>query len=80
MRIPIILAGLIGLVVSKECTVANNGGTDDTEHILAAFTDCQTDSTITFEARNYSSYTPVTLANLSTVIHLSCDTSSHIAL
>lgn len=51
---------------AAECTVTHNdNGTDDSEHILKAFTDCATDSVITFSQANYSAWTPVSLTGLS---------------
>jgi hypothetical protein len=62
-----LLAG-VTLVVAKECTVVHTDGQDDSPAILSAFQECAQDSVITFEAKNYSAYTPMTLSNLSTSV------------
>ncbi|KAJ7279087.1 pectin lyase fold/virulence factor [Mycena rebaudengoi] len=56
----------------KNCVVEHNrNGADDSPHILKAFSDCATNSVITFQAANYSAYTPVSLVGLdNVVIHL----------
>ncbi|KDR74055.1 hypothetical protein GALMADRAFT_212234 [Galerina marginata CBS 339.88] len=56
-------------VYGAECTVAHSGddSTDDSSSILKAFTDCASDSVITFQQANYSAYTPVSLTNLKNV-------------
>ncbi|KAF8153996.1 pectin lyase fold/virulence factor [Crassisporium funariophilum] len=61
--------GFSGFSRAAECTVAHSddGVTDDSPSIIKAFTDCATDSVITFAQANYSAYTPVTLANLKNV-------------
>jgi hypothetical protein len=52
---------------TKHCTVQHNhNGADDSANILKAFKDCATDSVITFLPTNYSAFTPITLAGLST--------------
>jgi hypothetical protein len=52
---------------TKHCTVQHNhNGADDSANILKAFKDCATDSVITFLPANYSAFTPITLAGLST--------------
>ncbi|KAJ7269125.1 pectin lyase fold/virulence factor [Mycena rebaudengoi] len=55
----------------KHCTVQHNhNGADDSAHILKASKDCATDSVITFLPANYSAYTPITLAGLSSNVQL----------
>ncbi|KAF9006976.1 pectin lyase fold/virulence factor [Cyathus striatus] len=56
------------LDATGNCTVErNNDGSDDSQLILKAFTDCAVDSTITFQRANYSAYTPITLSNLKNI-------------
>jgi hypothetical protein len=51
---------------TKHCTVQKNrNDADDSANILKAFTDCATNSIITFLPTNYSAFTPITLAGLS---------------
>ncbi|KAH7097874.1 pectin lyase fold/virulence factor [Auriculariales sp. MPI-PUGE-AT-0066] len=57
------------LVRSKECTVehSEDDGADDSPAILTAFQDCKLDSVITFEQKNYSALTPISLTDLKNV-------------
>ncbi|KZV87819.1 putative endopolygalacturonase [Exidia glandulosa HHB12029] len=55
-------------VQAKECTVVQaSDGADDSPAIIDAFTQCAVDSTITFEQKNYSVLTPVSLTGLKNV-------------
>ncbi|KAJ7581561.1 pectin lyase fold/virulence factor [Mycena floridula] len=55
-------------VQAAECTVSRNvNGSDDSHFILQAFTDCASDSVITFSKANYSALTPVSLTGLKNV-------------
>ena len=62
------LLSSIQQTIAGECTVeySGDGVTDDSPAIIKAFTECAVDSVITFAPANYSAYTPITLANLST--------------
>ncbi|KIY61614.1 glycoside hydrolase family 28 protein [Cylindrobasidium torrendii FP15055 ss-10] len=68
----LIALALLSTVFAAECTVDHNDdGSDDTEHILKAFSDCKENSVITFQAANYSAYTPASFEGLKNVtIHL----------
>jgi hypothetical protein len=47
--IALLVAASTSLVLGKECTVTYTEGQDDTPAIIDAFTQCATDSIITFE-------------------------------
>ncbi|KAJ7793013.1 hypothetical protein B0H14DRAFT_2623284 [Mycena olivaceomarginata] len=56
---------------TKHCTVQKNrNGADDSANILKAFTDCATNSIITFLPTNYSAFTPITLAGLTDAVEV----------
>jgi hypothetical protein len=69
-RTAAIALALAAVASAKECTVEYTEGQDDSPAILSAFQECAQDSVITFQQKNYSAYTPVTLSNLSAYLSL----------
>ncbi|KAG6819919.1 hypothetical protein H0H93_007390 [Arthromyces matolae] len=52
----------------KTCIVKHNrNGKDDSDNILAAFKECQTNSIIEFQQVEYNAFTPITLGGLNNV-------------